>query len=379
MSQFKYTHISLEERIIIENRLNQGESIRSISLAINRNPSTVYRELNRNTKPNTNRTTRVNGSKYLSYDSRNYRGQAIVDTIRQSKLRYHQRVKLFERRSRHYTAKMANRTSQTRQSLAMRCQPVLDQVSHSEVRDYVFAKLKLRWSPEQISLRLALEGRSGVSHMTIYRFIYRWDRLNGSQKDNLTSHLRRRGKPRVRQCNKLFNKAREDEHSIHDRPAVVDNLSRYGDLEGDTIFGRNAKDRLLTHIDRLTGIVSIGLILGYDSGKIHKQTTKDINRIFGQQIHTITYDNGIEFSQWKQIKNSLNTDIYFADPYKSCQRGRNENTNGLIRDFYPKGTDFKKLTKRDILKVESLLNNRPRKRFNGLTPIEARELLQLGC
>ena len=314
MSQFKYTHISLEERIIIENRLNQGESVRSISLAINRNPSTIYRELNRNAKPSTNKTTRVNGSKYLSYDSRNYRGQAIVDTIWQSKLRYHQQVKLFERRSRHYTAKIANGTSQARQSLAVRRQLVLEQASHSEARDYIFEKLKLRWSPEQISLRLTFEGCPSVSHMTIYRFIYRWDRLsketqgNGqSRQDNLTSYLRRRGKPRSRQYSKLFNKAREDGHSIRDRPAAVDDLSRYGDLEGDTIFGKNTKDRLLTHIDRLTGIASIGLILGYDSGKIHKQTTKDINRIFGQQIHTITYDNGIEFSQWRQTENSLNT------------------------------------------------------------------------
>lgn len=85
---------------------------------------------------------------------------------------------------------------------------------------------------------------------------------------------------------------------------------------------------------------------------------------------TITYDNGVEFAGWRQTEQELNTKIYFANPYHSWERGRNENANGLIRDFFPKGTDFKKLTNRDILKVESMLNNRPRKRFQWLTPLE---------
>jgi IS30 family transposase len=92
--------------------------------------------------------------------------------------------------------------------------------------------------------------------------------------------------------------------------------------------------------------------------------------MFGYGIHTITYDNGSEFSAWQYTETDLNVSIYFADPYRSSQRGRNENTNSLIRDFIPKQTDFKKLHKKDILNIESLLNNRPRKRFNGLTPIE---------
>lgn len=141
-------------------------------------------------------------------------------------------------------------------------------------------------------------------------------------------------------------------------------------MEGDTIFGDDKKDRILTHVDRASGINSLSLILGYDSYKIHTQTMKDITRVFGNNIKTITYDNGSEFAVWEKTQEKLGVDIYFADPYKSCQRGRNENLNGLVRDYFPKGTDFKKLHKKDILDIESLLNNRPRKRFNGLTPIE---------
>ena len=104
---------------------------------------------------------------------------------------------------------------------------------------------------------------------------------------------------------------------------------------------------------------------------VYKQTKVDIERVFGKSnVATITYDNGVEFSSWRATEKTLAVDIYFADPYKSSQRGRNENFNGLIRDFYPKGTDFKKLTAQCILDLENLLNNRPRKRLGGLTSLE---------
>lgn len=113
-------------------------------------------------------------------------------------------------------------------------------------------------------------------------------------------------------------------------------------------------------------------------GKLHLHNfCIDVRRIFNNDTKTITYDNGIEFSNWQKLEKDLGVSIYFADPYKSCQRGRNENFNGLVRDFYPKGTDFKKISKSDIMRVESLLNNRPRKRFFGLTPLEMRELVML--
>lgn len=161
--------------------------------------------------------------------------------------------------------------------------------------------------------------------------------------------------------------------NIAARPGVVDELGRLGDLEGDTIFGKDGRDRLLTHVERKTRLVSISLVCGYDVHKIQKQTMLDLERLSrhtGALPKTITYDNGVEFAGWRQTEKDLGADIYFANPYHSWERGRNENANGLIRDFFPKGTDFKKLTNRDILKVESMLNNRPRKRFQWLTPLE---------
>ena len=125
------------------------------------------------------------------------------------------------------------------------------------------------------------------------------------------------------------------------------------------------------HTERKSGLGSISLVIGYNAADITKQTKVDIERVFGKSnVATITYDNGVEFSSWRATEKTLDVDIYFADPYKSGQRGRNENFNGLIRDFYPKGTDFKKLTTQCILDLENLLNNRPRKRLGGLTPLE---------
>ena len=211
-----------------------------------------------------------------------------------------------------------------------------------------------------------------MSHSAIYRYV--------DAHPSLREYLRRRGTPYKNTAGLRYNNTNRHKHSIHDRPAAVDALARSGDLEGDTIFGQDTKDRLLTHVDRKTGLVAIGLVMRYDSRKIHQQTIRDTTRVFGANIHTITYDNGSEFSAWQQTEKALNAHIYFADPYRSSQRGRSENVNGLVRDFVPKRTDFKKLHARDILTIESLLNNRPRKRFNGLTPIEVSTgVLHLEC
>jgi len=102
---------------------------------------------------------------------------------------------------------------------------------------------------------------------------------------------------------------------------------------------------------------------------------KDIIRVFGGDVKTIAYDNGSEFVAWEKTQAKLDADIYFADPYRSCQRGRNENLNGLVRGYFPKGTDFKKITKQELHEVENILNNRSRKRYDWKSPFEQRELI----
>ena len=357
MSQGKYTHISFEERVVIENRLKSGESLRRIARCLDRTASSLSRELTRNGIKI--KRTRVNKPKELNLDSRHYRGKSYVDTIRLKKDNYHKRLKEFNKPR--YVAKDANKKASSRtKTQGLR----LDTPKYTKTKEYVLEKLKLRWSPEQISGRLKIEGKIPyVSHKAIYHLIY---------YEHLEKYLRRRGKKKCPYKYMKFNRTNRDKHNISERPKEIDGLKRYGDLEGDTISGRDTKDRILTHVDRKSGVLSASLVRNFDADKIAKQTTKDIENIFGK-VRTITYDNGVEFSLWKETEKNLGITIYFANPYHSWERGRNENTNGLIRDFFPKGTDFKRLTQKDILRVTDLINNRPRKRLQWLTPLEIYE------
>ena len=357
MSQGKYTHISFEERVVIENRLKSGESLRRIARCLDRTASSLSRELIRNGIKV--KRTRVNKPKELNLDSRHYRGKSYVDTIRLKKDNYHKRLKEFNKPR--YVAEDANKKASSRtKTQGLR----LDTPKYTKTKEYVLEKLKLRWSPEQISGRLKIEGKIPyVSHKAIYHLIY---------YEHLEKYLRRRGKKKCPYKYMEFNRTNRNKRNISERPKEIDGLKRYGDLEGDTIFGRDTKDRILTHVDRKSGVLSASLVRNFDADKIAKQTTKDIENIFGK-VRTITYDNGVEFSLWKETEKNLGITIYFANPYHSWERGRNENTNGLIRDFFPKGTDFKRLTQKDILRVTDLINNRPRKRLQWLTPLEIYE------
>ena len=366
MSQPNYSRLSRDERVIIENRLKNGENPSQIARALRRPRSTVWREIGRNSTENKNRTIRVNMPRLVLLDTRKFRGSLFAEEIKKTRYAYQARLRKYKNSSPKYTAKIASQKAATR---CYKRKHLLELPEYQETRSYIDAKLELRWSPEQISGRMKREGRiKPVSYVTIYKYIY------GTKEPKLRkkriSSLRRRGKRYRSKQYKLYNQTARMGHSIHDRPSIVDRLERAGDLEGDTIVGKDQKDRLLTHNDRLTGIVSISLVRGFNAYDISRQTTKDLKRVFGETVKTITYDNGVEFSDWQITEANTNATIYFADPYTPSQRGRNENTNGLIRDFLSKGTDFKKVTKSDILEIELNLNNRPRKRLDYLTPTE---------
>ena len=303
-------------------------------------------------------------------DARNYRGSIKALKIKQAKRSYEDRVKEFNKSVLTYTPKKAEAKAKERSTYSHRQLPKLKQPEYQEALAHIRLKLGERSSPKQIWFSLSRNNLKMVSENTIYRYIYRDD-------PKLKKYLWRRGRPRRKIPKQSWNTTKNI-RSIRQRPKEVDSLLRFGDLEGDTIFGKDTKDRLLTHVDRYTGLGSISLILGHNSNSIAKQTDKDLKRVFGSKVHTITYDRGSEFSNWKRTEKKTKTKIYFADPYSSYQRGRNENFNGLVRDFFPKGTDFKKLTKKDILKVETILNNRERERHNGLTPIEMFKICALG-
>ena len=371
MPQPHYTRFSHEERIILANRLSNGEKPIEIAKALHRPRCTIYREIIRNSKPDKNRRTRVNKPSLAKLDARHFRGTVKAYEIKAAKIRYKERKSQFKQKRAKYDLVYAETQAKSRYKTQMRA---LDSPAFSNTKEYVLQKLGERWSPEQISGRLKLDGiLPTISHTTIYHYIY--SLTDRSERYRLVKQLRRKGRPYRHEKQAIYNQTNRAKRSIHDRPSEVEELSRLGDLEGDTIVSSNQKDRILTHVCRVTGLLAMGRVLDFNANSISDQTAKDIERIFGD-IKTITYDNGAEFSAWRKTETMTNSTIFFSDPYAPRQRGCNENTNGLIRDYLPKGTDFRKLSEADIMFIENSLNNRPRKRLGYLTPLEMFDLVR---
>ena len=235
-----------------------------------------------------------------------------------------------------------------------------------DVKEYVKEKLLDDWSPEQISQRAKKDHIECVSYETIYKFVWA-DKHNGGE---LHKHLRRQGR-RYRKRGNLKDSRGiiKNRVSIDERPKIVDEKKRFGDFEIDTIIGRNHKGAILSINDRWSSLVWIRKLTGKNAKELAikaVETLKDIRN----KIYTITADNGKEFALHEIISKLLNVDFYFAHPYHSWERGANENTNGLIRQYVPKGTDFKDITLEFLNKIQNKLNNRPRKRLDFDTPIE---------
>ena len=237
----------------------------------------------------------------------------------------------------------------------------------SSLQQIVDAFLKADFSPEQINGLLKTNVKEYVSHETIYQYIWK-DKRTGNKQ--LFKHLRRKGRRYAKRGSKTngrgFIKNRVD---IDERPSIVDEKVRFGDLEIDTVIGRNHKGALLTINDRVTGLVWIRRLSGKEAGPLTKAAVDALMPV-KDLIHTITADNGKEFSFHEKIAEKLNILIYFAKPYHSWERGANENTNGLIRQYFPKGTDFGNITQEQVMRVQNILNSRPRKRLGYMTPKE---------
>ena len=371
MPQSNYTRLTHEERIIIANRLANGEEPAKIAATLGRHRCTIYRELERNGKPSKDRRTRINKPALAKLDARHFRGSKKSEEIKQAKARYKQRQNEFRKMRAKYEVAYAEKQAKARRKTQVKA---LDSPAFAETRKYVLEKLGERWSPEQISGRLKLEGvLPTISHTAIYAYIYHI--TDKDERMKLIKQLRRKGKRYRHEKQPVYNQTNRTKHSIHDRPSIIEELCRLGDLEGDTIVGSSQKDRIVTHTCRVTGLLAMGKVLNFNAHSITARTIKDIARVFGE-IKTITYDNGSEFSAWRLTEAATNSDIYFADPYAPRQRGGNENANGLIRDYLPKGTDFRKLSEDDIMFIENSLNNRPRKRLGYLSPLEMFRLLR---
>lgn len=307
------SHLTQEQRYTIEVLRNENYSQTAIAERINKDKSVVCRELKRNC----------------------------------------------DRRNGQYRADLAHRRCKKRHSDKNKNISFIQ-----EVKDYVTKWIKEDYSPEQIVGVAKKEGLKCVSIERIYQFILE-DKKQGG---DLYTHLRTRGKKyRKRGASKDKRRQIVGRVGIENRPVKVAEKERIGDFEIDLVIGKNHKGALVTANDRVTGISKIRKIDSKDSVVV-KDAVIELLYEFKPILQTITSDNGKEFSQHQIIAKELDVGYYFARPYHIWERGANENLNGLIRQYFPKGMSFENITKEQVQVAEDKLNNRPRKRFGFKTP-----------
>lgn len=227
-------------------------------------------------------------------------------------------------------------------------------------------KLSMKWSPEQISGRLKFEGRDAISHQSIYRYIER-DKSAGGRIFKHLRILRKQRKDRKSINWQPFYDSRQERTHISKRPKIVEKRRRLGDWERDLVFGKVNETLLLTMTDRVSRLNRLELIRKKCSKLVHKGTLKGLKF---ERVKSITNDNGKEFAMHKETSVKLKAPCYFARPYRSWERGTNENANGLLRQYFPRKTSMKGLTAKQVKQVERQLNNRPRKILGYKTPFE---------
>ncbi len=228
---------------------------------------------------------------------------------------------------------------------------------------FIVKELKLHKSPEQISGILSLK-KLTLAASTIYRYIK-------ERAPHLKQYLRsQKGKYRRRRGTKKRENEREQakKRRIDERPDIVNRRGRIGDFEGDTLMGRDKRVRIVSFVDRKTGYLIAFLLPKMNAELLTSLTLTHFRKIPKKKCHSITFDNGIEFSDWERLEKKLRVTIYFAYPYHAWERGTNENTNGLLRQYFPKSYDFNLITPRELAHVVKRLNNRERKRLGFLSP-----------
>jgi IS30 family transposase len=242
------------------------------------------------------------------------------------------------------------------------------------LKSYVIEKLNLFWSPQQISNRLKIDFQNDISMRvsteTIYKFIY--NTKNVYEKKQLIQCLRQRKKYRYSRKNKTEKRGKiPNIKSIHERPLDIEKKDEIGHWEGDTIVGKDHNSAIGTLVERK---LKLTIIVPLKNEKNATDTAKafieKFNELPSVLKKTLTYDRGTEMTYHEKITEETGIKVYFADPHSPWQRGLNENTNGLIRTYFPKRTDFSMHTNEEFKKVETALNNRPRKALKYFTPNE---------
>ena len=230
----------------------------------------------------------------------------------------------------------------------------------------VDALLRQQWSPEQVSGYLRRHRLLSISHETIYRHVWR-DRRHGG---TLYQQLRGARKQRRKRYGAYDSRGRlAGKRPITDRPPIVERRGRLGDWEIDTVMGTGSPHCLVTLVERKTGYLLLGKLEARTQAHLSCQTIR-LARAYAARSHTVTADNGTEFHDYASIERALGVRFYFATPHHAWERGTSENTNGLVRQYVPKGTSMADLTQPDCAAIAAALNTRPRKRLDYKTPQE---------
>lgn len=315
-------HITGEERVKIEMLWREGYAKNAIADALGRHRSSIGRELERN-------FAELFGMTYRAKEAEHRRKKVRTD---------------------------ANAT-------------LRKLVPGSVLTTTVEEGLRNHWSPEQVAGRLRRDhgGKAVICHETIYRHVY-------GHRRELISFLRhgRKRRYRRRHGTKIREKRREEakKKRIDARPKIVERRERVGDWEGDTIVGKEQTIHVLTHVDRKSGFLFADKLQRATAEATRKATTKRFRRLPKKKRCTVTYDNGVQFAEHETLERDLKLPVYFAYPYHSWERGTNENTNGLLRQFLPKRSSFAGLQQRTLDGYVKLINTRPRKRLDYRTPEE---------
>lgn len=324
MASNKYKRLSYQERVIIETLLNESKNHSYIAKKLGRARSTVNREINKWVE-----------TKWDSYKAELANWYAHDDYLNK---RPDDKISAYKR-----------------------------------LRHYVYKGLLKGWSPEIISGKIKLDYPNDpimcISHEAIYTHIYqhRQARLNKKLIALLTRHKSARGTP----SRKRGKSSIKDQTSIDERPKHVEERKEIGHWEGDLIIGIKQASAIGTLVERKTRYTQIVKVDNKKSRTVVKAFSKALNQHNSLFRKSLTYDNGIEMARHKILTLRTGMDVFFAHPYSSWERGTNENTNGLIRRFFPKGTDFNNVDEKELKRVQDWLNNRPRKVLGFKTPAEA--------
>ncbi len=317
-----YVHLSLNERYVIYHLRLYGLGCREIARRLCRHHSTIGRELRRNGPS-------YEGAVYV-HEAAHRRAKERVRWPRQRRRR-----------------------------------------DHRQLHTYVIAGLLKDWSPEQITGRLKRDhphnAAMRISHETIYQWIYRDTAAGG----RLFVHMRRSHKKRCKQGRYGTGRGLiPGRVSITERPAIVARRARFGDWEGDTLEGGRGKGGIATFVERKSRYVAAAVLPDKSAAVMAQRTSWAFEGIAKPMRRTLTVDNGKEFAHFKSIQAKTGLEVYFADPYCAWQRGCNENTNGLLRQYFPKGSDLSVLNRTALASAVKRLNHRPRKCLGYQSPHE---------